>query len=722
MIQDSHRFFWTICLIAGLAIEVRAAAPDFNRDVIPALTKLGCNGGACHGAFSGRGGFRLSLWGFDPQADFRSLVLEGRGRRIQVGAPEQSLLLLKPTMAMPHGGGRRLAADVESYAMLRDWLTYGAPGPVPNAPHVVRIDVQPPSIISADEAPIPLHVKAVWSDGVERDITRWALYSGNADHIASVSAEGLIQGHGPGRAVINVAYQGQVAAVPVIRPFAAAVQNADFPRGHFIDKFVAADWDRLGLQPAPISDDAEFLRRVSLDLIGTLPTVEEARAFLKSTSPDKRTELIDALLQRPEYADYWALKWSDLLRIHRRALGEKGLASFNGWLREALRNNRPFNHVVTELLTAQGNLFTSGPVAFYFVDQTPAELAETTAQIFLGVRMQCAKCHHHPFEVWSQDDYYGLAAFFSRIKRKDTREAGRYGGAQAIQIVAEAPLTHPDTGVVVRPRLLGATEPVSANVPDERQLLAAWLVDAKNPFFAKNIVNRYWGALVGRGLIEPIDDLRATNPASHPELLTALADDFVAHGYDMKHLLRTICTSRAYQLASEVTPSRDQDGMFVTHHRPKRLSAEVLLDAIGQATGTTETFVNFPAGTRAVSLPDPAVPSSFLDTFGRPLRVSACECARSSRADLRQVLNLSNGEALHNKICGAQGRVAAAITNNTADAAVIEEFYLATLTRLPTADETNLAQRHLASAVSRKEGIEDLLWTLLNVAEFSYNH
>jgi hypothetical protein len=391
-------------------------------------------------------------------------------------------------------------------------------------------------------------------------------------------------------------------------------------------------------------------------------------------------------------------------------------------LKQSLREGKPADQIVRELLLSQGNLYASGPVAFYFVDQTPEDLAETTAQIFLGVRLQCAKCHHHPFEVWSQEDYYGLASFFTRVRRKDTKEGGRYGGAQAIQLASTGRIEHPRTLREVPPRLLGKSPFSPSEGEDPRKALADWITARDNPFFARNVVNRYWGYLFGRGLVEPIDDQRATNPPSHPELLDALTRDFIEHDFDLKHLLRTLCRSHTYQLASELRPTRDAEGEFYTHRRPRRLPAEVLLDAINQATGTHEKFSGLPEGTRAIALPDPSVDSSFLDTFGRPKRASTCECERGSRADLTQVLRLSNSEQMQAKVAHQQGRLAKLMLAKKNDDEIIEELYLATFSRLPTAQERQTVTRLLASAPSRQEGLEDLLWTLLNSGPFVFNH
>lgn len=693
---------------------------SFVRDVVPMLTKLGCNGGACHGAFQGRGGFRLSLWGFDPSADYAAIVTEDRGRRVFAAAPESSFVLLKPTLALPHAGGRRLKADTEEYEILRGWIAGGHPAPTEGDPSVVRLKVEPGELVLDAGERSSLRVEAVWSDGEVRDVTRWARFDGPLEQVARVSADGQVEATGPGRTSVLVLYGGQAEAVRVTIPYGETA-DIEFSGSGFIDRHIAAEWKVLGLRPAPLCGDAEFMRRVHLDLIGTLPTPDEVKRFLASSESDKRGALVHTLLDRPEYADFWSLVWSDRLKVHRRALGEKGLASFTGWLRQALRENRPFDSLVRELLTAQGNLYTTGPVAFYFIDRTPEELTETTAQVFLGVRLQCARCHHHPFEVWSQDDYYGLAAFFSRVQRKDTKEGGRFGGAQSVRLASSGAIHHPVTGRPMAPRVL-AGESLQPADGDERTLLAEWITDPKNPWFARSIVNRYWGDLLGRGLVHPVDDLRATNPPSHPALLSELAEDFVAHGCDVKHLLRTICTSHMYQLAGEVAPTRDIDGMFYTHRRPRRLTAEVLLDAINQAAGTTEPFEKLPPGTRAISLPDPAVQSYFLDVFGRPLRVSACACERPERMDLRQVLRLANSETLHAKITAPAGRLTLMLAADRSDREIVEELYLATVSRMPTDEEVATASGYIAAAPSRNMGCEDLLWALLNLPEFLFNH
>lgn len=693
---------------------------SFTRDVVPALTRAGCNSGACHGSFQGRGGFRLSLLGFDPVADHDAITREARGRRIFAAQPEHSLLLRKPSGAIAHGGGKRLPLDSAGQRVLLNWLRQGAPAPQSSDPVLQRLEVAPAELLLAAGKQHPLTVRAHWSDGRSFDVAGWALHESNKDNVATVNESGLVLAHAPGRTAIMVRFAGKVAAVSVTVPFAAALDKAA-PRHNFIDDHLNAAWRQVGIEPAPLCDDAAFLRRVHLDLTGTLPTVDEARRFLDDADPHKHKKRIDELLERPEYVDHWTLKWGDLLRAHRRALGEKGLNSFNSWLRAGLRENRGFDRLARELITARGNLYKTGPAAFYFIDKEPQELAETTAQVFLGVRLACAKCHHHPFEVWTQDDYHGLAAFFTRVQRKDTRDDGLYGGAQSINLGPPVNYLHPVTAQPLLPRVLGGPPLQVTAEQDARQQLADWIVSDKNPYFARSIVNRYWGHLFGRGLVDPIDDLRLSNPPTHPLLFDELTKEFTKSGFDLKHLLRTLCSSRTYQLAAEVAPKRDRDGAFFTHRKPRRLGAEVLLDAINQACETSEDFVGLPSGTRAQALPDPMVASSFLETFGRPKRITNCECERPSGSDLAQVLHLANGEKLHLKVTAAKGRVARLLAEKKSDEAIVEELYLATLCRRPTRDEADKVKKLLAT-VPRKDGLEDLLWTLLNLSEFTSNH
>ncbi|MGE0607665.1 MAG: DUF1549 and DUF1553 domain-containing protein [Pirellulales bacterium] len=743
------------------ALRPVAQPLSFTRDVVPALTKSGCNAGACHGSFQGRGGLQLSLLGFDAPFDFDVITKASRGRRINAALPDRSLLLLKATASVPHGGGQRITPNSEAAAIFRDWFAAGMPGPQPNDLEGLQIKVEPPEAVlsyagTVGEKPsrgesgiaVPLRVVASFADGSSRDVTPWALFDIRDKTIADVSPQGIVSAQRPGKTSVTVRYLGQVASVSVSVPYGPPSEFA-FPTQNFLDELAAAEWKHLGVQPASLADDGTFLRRVFLDLIGTLPTPNESRNFLADTNPNKRQAVIDQLLERPEYVDYWSLKWGDLLRAHRRYLGDKGLASFNSWIRQSVRENKPLDAMTRELLTAQGNLFTNGPVAYFFIDEKVEDLAETTSQVFLGVRLQCTKCHHHPNEVWSQQDYYGLAAFFSKLEAKDSGQLGsRFGGPKSIRPSAqENPNRKPQMSVAPRvfgePPIQSGQErhplgapasdspsalaedtalPVANEPQDPRQKLADWITHRDNPFFARNFANRAWASLLGFGLVEPVDDMRATNPASLPRVLDALAEDFAAHGFDSKHLLRTICNSRIYQLAPEINPRRDEDGLLFTHRGPRRLSAEVLLDVINQVTGTTENFVGQPTGTRAIALPDQTIVSQFLTTFGRPLRNSPCECARGSNSDLSQALLLVNSPALHEKIVAPTGYLAERIEAGKGDDEIVDELYLAAFSRLPNDDERLAIRETIAAGPSRDEAWQDIVWALLNCSEFVFNH
>jgi hypothetical protein len=693
-------------------------AVDFTRDVVPVLTKAGCNAGACHGSFQGRGGFKLSLLGFDSLADYDAVVKASRGRRVRAASPEQSLLLLKATASTSHGGGKRFGRDSRAYEILERYIRAGLKPPSADDPRIVAIELPDGDV----ELPLgksrSLRVMATWSDGSRRDVAPWALYDARDPTALEVTREGSVTAIQPGKSSVSVRYLGQVASVTITTAFGDATP-LDFTPRNYIDEMVATQWQRLGVAPAPVSSDAVFLRRVTLDLTGTLPSPDEARKFVASNDADKRSRIVDELLERPEYVDYWALKWGDLLRVHRRYLGDKGLGSFSGWLKRSIRENKPLDQMVSELLTSQGNLFTNGPVGYFFIDQKPEELAETTAQVFLGIRLQCARCHHHPFEAWSQDDYYGLAAFFTRLETRDSGDKGRFGGMQVLRAL---PKETRSLTVSARPRWFGASEPVADSVSDPRQPLADWLVSASNPYFSRNFANRYWAYLVGRGLVEPIDDQRATNPPIIPALLDALADDFASHHFDPKHLLRTICNSNVYQLAAEIAPARDADGRLFTHRVPRRLPAEVLLDAIGSVTGTREAFTGLPPGTRAIALPDPQVASMFLQTFGRPQRNSPCECARDSSPDLLQALVLMNNTDLNGKIADPRGRLALLLERQASDRDLADELYLAAYGRPVSDHEFKTIIELIGESPVRAEGWQDLLWTLLNSPEFDFNH
>jgi Protein of unknown function (DUF1553)/Protein of unknown function (DUF1549) len=707
---------------APVATVVSSGSPavSFRNGVVPLLTKLGCNQGACHGGQHGKGGFKLSLLGFEPDVDFTAIAKSAEGRRITPFAPEESLLLLKPTLAVAHGGGKKMEIDSPAYRLLTLWLEQGARGPRDDDPRVVGVKVSPDHRRMEPGQEQQLAVFAMLSDGSETDVTRDARFDTLNEGVATVRPSGLAKTVGKGEANIMVRYQGHAAMARLTVPFATE-KAFDFPSTHIIDARAADRWRELGLVPSPPCTDAEFLRRAMLDVIGTVPTPDEVEEFLSDNDPGKRDKLVDRLLDRPEYVDFWTLKWGDVLRVNSEKLGAQGMLAFNLWLRESFRGNKPVSRMVDELVTAQGSIFSHGPANFFRIASSPDDLAETTAQVFMGVRLQCAKCHHHPFEAYGQDDYYALAAYFARVRTKGSDEFGLFGREQVVYVAKSGEVRQPRSGKTMVPRPLGgsaADDPV-----DRRRALASWLLAEKRHWLARNVVNRYWGYLMGKGLVNPIDDLRDTNPPTNPELLDALAGAFVASGYDLKALLRLILTSRVYQLSALTTPDNRLDRDFFTHYTIKRLTAEQLLDAIDAATGTVEKFPKLPAGTRAISVPDTTYASFFLDTFGRPLRAIACECERSSDPNLSQALNMMNGELLNRKLFQADGRLMRLLKDpKLTDGALALRLYLLTVNRPPTASEVVAASGIFAEGPSRQAGAQDLFWALLNSREFLFNH
>lgn len=741
----------------------REAAPvRFNTEVIPTLTRAGCNQGACHGAQFGKGGFKLSLLGYDPEADYVALVKQAAGRRVRQFDPGQSLLLLKPTTAIPHGGGLRFRPGSEPYRLLLDWIRDGAPGPDPKEPACASLTLLPVQSTLSPGDHQRLVAMASFSDGTTRDVTSQTRLDALNDSLATVG-EDSAAAVGRGETGVMARYLGRAAVTRLAMPYRRVDPYPDVPHPTPLDELAVAKWKRMGLVPSPLCTDEEFVRRVMLDAIGTLPTPEEARAFVASTDPDRRAKLIDQVLARPEYVDYWSLKWGDLLRNNRDALGDKGMWSFYNWIRACMRENRPVDAMVRDLVTAQGSTFTNGPANFYRVARSPADLAETTCQVFLGMRLQCARCHHHPYERWSQDDYWSMAAFFARVGLKGSDEFGLFGGEQIVRLSPGGEVTQPRSGKVMAPRPPGG-DPPDPKAPeataDRRRVLADWLTSKANLAFARNIANRFWGYLMGRGIVDPVDDQRVTNPPSNPELLDALASDFAAHGFDQKRLLREIMNTRVYQLSSKTTALNAEDERFFSHYLVKRLPAEVLFDAIDAATGTTDKFAQLPKGTRAIALPDPKVDSYFLDTFGRPQRQISCECERTGEPNISQALDLMNSDFIQAKVSSPQGRLSQLLSSKKSDDEIVETLYLATFSRSPRPDELARVKaaihrpagprpkpQDLAAALNleldlpvprredlarlealvprpppRKEAFEDLLWALLNSKEFLFGH
>jgi hypothetical protein len=698
--------------------EVDRPTPiSFPRDIVPILTKTGCNTGGCHGKAEGQNGFKLSVFGFDTLGDHGAIAHEGRGRRLFPSAPEQSLLLRKAVAAEPHGGGQRMDVDSLRYRRLQRWIAEGARYVVDNQPQVVRIEVEPAEQILLAKENRQLRVWAVDEAGVRRCVTTEAEYESNAGVIAGVDGRGLVQAADiPGEAAILARYLGHVTVCRVTIPRPGAKFTRP-PETNFIDKLAWNKLERLGIEPSGLCDDATFLRRASLDIIGTLPTADEARAFLADTSSDKRAKLVDRLLERPEYADYWTMKFSDLLRVDQTKITPGGSVAITRWLRRQFAENRPYDRMVYELLTAKGNVKAEGPAAYFKALDTPELLARSVSQVFLGVRIECAQCHHHPSDRWGQDDYFAMAALFSGVTKKKLVD----GGESVIPTLAKE-VKHPRTGAVIAPRALGGETKEFAPSEDRRVYLANWMTDDSNPFFAPMIANRLWAHYFGRGLVEQIDDLRLTNPATNEPLLKELASHMVKVDYDLKAFTRTLLNSRLYQLSADTTPSNADDAQNHSHAAHKALSAEVLLDAICRATDAPESFQGWPAGVRAIQIWDNRLPSYFFRIFGRPVRATVCECERSNEPSIAQALHLMNSPEIGAKIQSRTGRAARLADSDLPPEKLVEELFLSTLSRLPRQDEREAIMPTFAAPAARRQASEDVLWALLNSKEFLYNH
>lgn len=727
---------------------------SFTNDVMPVLMKAGCYVGACHAKQGGQNGFQLSVLGYDPEADFNSVARQGAGRRVNRHDPGQSLLLTKPTLALPHAGGRRFDEKSAEYRLLARWIAEGASFAQPAEPKLVRVEVEPKERVLPPKGAQHLLATAVYSDGSRRDITHDADFRSNEEGIAAVE-NGVIQASNlAGEAAIMTRYMGQVAVAQVTVPLKQAVSAAEYtrlPRQNFLDDLVYRKLSQLNLLPSGLCDDATFHRRAYLDLIGTLPTPPETKAFLAECAAEldsreparmedaeprsgggkrkgeaaapapalkARARLVDTLLNRPEYADYWGMRWVNLLLVDRDPLFPKGAYAYDHWVREAFRKNVPFDQFARDIVIASGETYRDGPSNFYRALATPIEQAKSISQLFLGVRIDCAQCHHHPNERWGQDDFYSMAAFFARVKRK--------GSSEFEQIVYAGPdgeVTHPKTDRVMPPKPLGGEAPQIGEDEDRREALARWMTAPENPFFAREIVNRTWAQMMGRGIVEPVDDLRLTNPGTNEPLLDALAKDFVAHGYDLKYLLRTIAASAAYQRSSVATANNAKDSRNYSRFYVKRLIAEVLLDGIGQVTGVPETFSGHPSTTRAIQMWDNKLPIEFLEVFGKPSRLSVCECDRPADGSVTQVLHLMNSTAIQNRLLSEKGTISRLEKSMLTPEQIVEDLYLTVYARLPSAEETKAAQAAFTrEKATRRTAIEDLMWVLLNSPEFIFNH
>ena len=729
-----------LAVAAGLsAASLAAAEPvrpvNFINDVVPILTKAGCNSGGCHAkAGLGQNGFRLSLLGFEPEEDYEHIVKESRGRRVFAGSPDASLLLRKAANVTPHGGGVRIEPDSEGYRTLRAWIGQGLPYAKTNDATLTAIEVTPKSGVMPMKARQQLRVVARYSDGRTRDVTRTALYEANDRSMAEVDESGLVRALDlPGNVAVMVRYQGKASVFSAAIPLGAPVEKLPAEK-NFIDRLVFANLRVIGVPPSPVCDDTTFLRRVFLDIAGRLPTLDETREFLADRGADRRDRLIEYLLGSPDYADFFANKWTALLKNKRDDTKDiTANFAFHSWVRDSLLANKPYDRLVRELLAATGTIADNPPVAWYKRVKQPTDQLEDVAQLFLGVRMQCAQCHHHPFERWSQHDYYSMAAFFSQIGRKPTATAGedvifhKRGVAQTENKKTRQP---------VKPAGLG--DPTLEIPPDDdpRLRLADWMGDKRNPFFAKSLANRYWKHFFKRGLIEPEDDIRDTNPPSNPELLDALAKHFVDSGYDLKAIVRIIAQSSVYQLSATPNQHNAVDTQNFSRFYPRRMPAEVLLDAVDQFTGARTDFADLPPGTRAVALPDNSYnrSSPFLKVFGRPEAASVCECERASAPSLSQSLHLMNAADVKAKLTTSEGRAARLAKDTKPAPPKIRELYLAAFAREPQSHELAVAEEYLARPredaagkplppeQARRLGYEDLLWALINTKEFLYNH
>ena len=670
---------------------------SFEYGTLAALSKQGCNAGACHGSPSGKGGFRLSLRAFDPTLDRLTLIREDFGRRTNPLDPAASLLLLKPLMKVPHGGGLKLHSTDPSYAILRDWIAEGCRLDPPEAPRCVSIQVYPPSgrILKRPAHTQQLSVLATFSDGSVRDITQLAVYTSSDTEVADVTVDGLVVGQDRGESAVVVRYMEFIESVFIT--FVRDIEGFAWTNpatNNYVDEHVYAKLQQLKYLPSELCSEEEFLRRTYLDVIGILPTVEETSRFLADQASDKRARLIDELLERPEYSKFWALKWGDILRLTSGQVGGDGVHKYYRWVERAIRENMPYDQFSRELLASAGSTLTNPPANFYRTAGDTNDCVETVSQVFLGARLQCAKCHNHPFERWTQDNYYGMAAFFNRVQRKN----GRRPGEKFIFVSRSGEVTQPRTGKQMKPWLPLAGDVDQPNPDDRRQTFVDWLTKADNPFFAKIEVNRIWSHLLGRGIVEPADDFRESNPPSNAALLEALARDFVEQKYDRKHVIRTILNSRTYQASFKPNAMNEEDTKYFSHYQPRLLSAEQLLDAICQVTDRPESFSGLPAGTRATHLPAPdLVKHDFLKIFGQPERQTVCACERSSESNLGMAIQFFNGPLIYNKLRDEGNRFRQLMKLEKSDTDIIKMLHLAAVNREPTAKELEASLQHIAS-------------------------
>ena len=716
----------SVFLSAVLCAGVASAADNatFLRDVAPIINKSGCTQGACHGAAKGKNGFKLSLRGYDPRYDYEALLYDLSGRRFNRADPGASLMLLKPTMQVAHQGGLRFEKDSDYYKTIYNWIAAGVPFGDESKDAVADLRVEPKDIfMQKPGGTAQVKVVATFKDGQTRDVTRETSVESNVPDVATVDAKTAeISGVRTGEATLLVRYQGKFSTIPVtvLNPKPGFAWKAQ-PQYNYIDEKIDAKLERLHIQPSPLASDAVFLRRASLDLTGQIPTPAAIRAFMDDPTPGrvKRSRMIDKLIASPGYVDHWTVKWGDLLQSNRKYLGDKGVYQFQDWIRHAIATNQPYDKMVLELLTARGSSYDNPAANYFRVTREAKPTMEKTTQVFMGVRMVCAQCHDHPFERWTQSQYYQMSAFFSAVGLRAGYEVGE-------EIVFDQredyEMKHPKDGHVVKPVLLVASNgPVTVPTDQSRRdTLAHWLVSKDNPFFAKAVANRIWSYFFSRGIIEPVDDIRASNPPVNPALLEALTKDLIDHNFDLQHLMRTIANSRAYQEEFQTNEWNAGDRDNFSHAYPRRMAAEELMDAVSSAAGVRAQFPEAPEDTTAEQLVDPHIgKEGFLDVFGRPLRESSCECERRTDFSLPQALNLVNGKTISDAVGDPKGRVAKLVLSGKDDKAIVEELYLAALSRPPTAPESERGVKYLSGGAKTGRS-QDLLWALLNSKGFLY--
>jgi hypothetical protein len=708
-------------------VQLPPAEPpcSFRHEVMPVLSRAGCNMGACHGYSLGKNGFKLSLRGADPAPDYEAITRGSAGRRLNLLSPAASLLLRKPRGDVPHEGGVRFRRDSLSSRILENWIRQGAPGDLDDKARVVAVRLVPDKLVLRPGQQHHLQLLADYDNGQSRDVTRLGIFTANNDRFAQVDDEGLVTAGDVGETAVVARFERTFAATGVImlNPSPGFVPTP-VPMDNLIDRHVVEKLNRLKITPSPLAGDEEFLRRVYLDLIGLQPRPDEVRAFLADKNPKKREKVVDALFERPEFVDHWSLKWGDLLQNSRNSVSSRSVFLFREFLRGAVASNMPLDEFARRILTARGGVLDNPASVYFAISKDTNDTVERATQVFCGVRMLCARCHAHPLENWTQADYYGLASFFSQVS---TRQDGRFpneGNTKLVQLnLAAGDATNPRTGRPQPPRFLGGGDVKVTAGGDRREVYARWLTSPQNPFFARGLVNRLWSYFFHRGIVEPVDDVRSTNPPINPALLHALTKDFIEHHFDARHLMRRIVTSATYQRGSTPTPSNRHDEQNFSHAIPRRVPAEALLDCLVQATGVPENIGGAPAGFRAAQLPDANVDSQFLSLFGKPGRMEACECERDNTSNMLQALHFINGKTILGRVQNPAARPALLLKQKLADRELVTEFYLWCLARHPSEAELKVSLEFLRAYGDRRaEAAQDLMWTLLNTRDFLMTH